>query len=185
MSYQRVVDDAIRHRDRIRELAHRLTDSTIEDFVRRGQHRPGGDGFPPGGGSEVHGGAASTTTEAAALCLAVAADSGEPDTWESWELDLVAEALGDAFAHLAEMAGIARSVTRKLDFVVSVYARTDRLKGGAGDCAACTRLVTGAPDDRLRAGYCAACYMAWIRAGHPDRVAFEHTREASSKRRSA
>lgn len=183
MSHQRIVDDAMRHRDRIRELVHRLTDSTIEDFVRRGQHRPGGDGHPPGGGGEIHGGAANTTTEAAALRNGADADSTEVDTWEEWERDAVADALGDAFGQLAEMAGIARSVTRNLDFVVSVYARANQRPAGAGDCLACDRVVTGAPNDRLRAGYCEACYRAWDRAGRPDRAAFERTREAAPNRR--
>lgn len=193
MSYQRVVDDAIRHRDRIRELTHRLTDPTIEDFVRRGQHRPAGDGHSTGSlGGGGHGSEVSRPTERAAIRLGAKADEDvewgeevQPDTWEDWELDLVAEAERDAFAMLAEMAGIARSITRKLDFVVSVYAKANRPAPGSGDCQACDRVVTGAPNDRLRAGYCMACYQAWLRAGSPDRVAFERTREASPNRRSA
>lgn len=191
MSYSRIVDDAIRHRDRIRELAQRLTDSTIEDFARRGQHRPAGDGYPTSSrGGGAHSSEVARPTETAAVRLGAKADEDvadgeevQPDTWEEHELDLVAKALDDAFAQLAEMAGVAKAMTRKLDFVVSVYAKANQRAAGAGDCQACDRVVTGTPNDRLRAGYCAACYMAWDRAGRPDRVAFEATREAAPNRR--
>jgi hypothetical protein len=45
-----------------------------------------------------------------------------------------------------------------------------------GVCAACGRDVAGTDIDRLRAGFCSACYQAWLRAGRPDRPRFEKAR---------
>lgn len=47
---------------------------------------------------------------------------------------------------------------------------------GSGDCFACGRYVSGSANDRLRAGYCDSCRMAWERAGRPDRVQFQRSR---------
>jgi hypothetical protein len=43
---------------------------------------------------------------------------------------------------------------------------------GAGVCQSCDRFVVGTSKDRLRSGWCAACYMKWRRAGCPDRSEF-------------
>lgn len=49
---------------------------------------------------------------------------------------------------------------------------------GAGACEACKKWVSGGADDRLRAGYCNACRMAWDRQGRPDRAEFARSRRA-------
>lgn len=46
---------------------------------------------------------------------------------------------------------------------------------GSGDCLVCSKYVPGTAEDRLRAGYCNACRMAWVRADRPDRVMFQRT----------
>jgi len=46
--------------------------------------------------------------------------------------------------------------------------RTDDLQH---HCRACTRMVAGTDQDRLRTGFCAACYRAWARAGRPSGAA--------------
>lgn len=52
----------------------------------------------------------------------------------------------------------------------------DLVKNGQGTCPACDQFCSGAHNDRLRAGWCPACYRAWIRAGRPDRNDFTHAR---------
>lgn len=47
---------------------------------------------------------------------------------------------------------------------------------GSGPCGACGRIVAGTSNDRLRSGWCAACYQAWVRADRPDRGLFERRR---------
>ena len=62
----------------------------------------------------------------------------------------------------------------------SIPMTEDRVERGrkptGGDCRACDRYCAGTGEDRLRSGYCAACRMAWRRAGSPDRQAFERDR---------
>lgn len=45
---------------------------------------------------------------------------------------------------------------------------------GAGSCQRCHTGVTGNGEDRLRSGWCPACYQRWIRAGRPDRARFNN-----------
>ena len=40
-------------------------------------------------------------------------------------------------------------------------------------CQACDREVAGTPKDRIRSGYCMACYARWTRQGRPYRATFE------------
>lgn len=54
----------------------------------------------------------------------------------------------------------------------------DELPAGHGECRCCGRFCQPSKDsnDRLRAGYCNACRMAWERSGRPQRTDFEHAR---------
>jgi len=46
---------------------------------------------------------------------------------------------------------------------------------GAGHCQRCSRWVAGTSSDRIRSGWCPACYQAWRRAGCPDRTDWNRT----------
>ena len=52
---------------------------------------------------------------------------------------------------------------------------------GCGDCGACNRHLAGSGNDRLRSGYCPACYRAWRRAAQPDRSEFEAARRKKAE----
>lgn len=58
----------------------------------------------------------------------------------------------------------------------------DELPAGSGTCERCARVVRPdvKPGDRLRAGYCNACYTAWIRGGKPDRFEYNHSHKESA-----
>ena len=80
----------------------------------------------------------------------------------------------DVFAGLAEVASLAAQVDRKATNVLTVGDRArGRQTSLQGDCGACSRPVAGVETDRLRSGYCSACYSWWCRAGRPDRPGFE------------
>jgi hypothetical protein len=49
----------------------------------------------------------------------------------------------------------------------------DKHRAGAGACLACGAWCPGTEHERLRSGYCTACYHRWRRSG-ADRAAFEH-----------
>lgn len=83
-------------------------------------------------------------------------------------------------ADLAQCAGLAVAILRRLDFITHQEARERGRQHTGGDCGACGRYCSNAPDDRIRSGYCAACYHAWRRtdegSGRMDRLAFERSR---------
>lgn len=55
---------------------------------------------------------------------------------------------------------------------------TDPLPAGSGSCEACGHVCR--PDmkkgDRIRSGFCPACYRAWLRDGQPERAPWIFTR---------
>jgi hypothetical protein len=182
VSVRKVEDDAMGNRHVLAKFLELLDDKTIKDLVRRGQHRPAGDGFSPGslGSGGSHGPDVARPTEQAAIRLGAKAveedEVGQPDSWEEWEWDLVANALDTAFRQLGVMAGLARSVRRRIEYVLDVYKKSDVRQPGSGICRACLKQVPGIGSDRLRSGYCDACRKAWARADYPDRVEFEFSR---------
>lgn len=166
------------------------------------------DGFPRGSMSDRSGSDVSKPTENAGvdsipLCLRVIDDvmcEHQPEAHRedgSCALcpcagfmrpatqDLVADWLEEFFAVEAEARGTTRRLGR-LEWLVSHRAddRAGRQETG-GDCLACTRYVPGSVNDRLKAGYCEACYRAWMRymdserrAGRdPSPVAFRSMRQ--------
>lgn len=100
-----------------------------------------------------------------------ATDPHDPTRAYAATLDLEATAVSTHLALLmtpvVELGRASKSYTPKA-------ARTP--SAGAGECSACRCWVSGAANDRLRAGYCDACRKAWDRAGRPDRATFARSR---------
>jgi hypothetical protein len=81
------------------------------------------------------------------------------------------------------------TMTKELDAAAHAWQViihcADSVKGRQttlGVCRACHRDdVPNVPSDRIRSGYCSACFKAWTRTDHGngrmDRLAFEHTRQ--------
>lgn len=63
--------------------------------------------------------------------------------------------------------------------------KDDTLPAGSGECGRCGRFCR--PDqkqgDRIKAGYCGACYRLWLRRGKPERSAF--SREGGAEEEAA
>jgi hypothetical protein len=131
------------------------------------------DGYPTGGSEPVSGGDIGRPTEGAVL-----------------ERERVLESIEDPGGNEARCVGLA-AVDTSLTVAVAALREahqeltqiTARLHAGKvgqrtnmADCQACERPVANTPNDRLRAGYCNACRMAWNRQGQPDRPAFERGR---------
>jgi hypothetical protein len=71
--------------------------------------------------------------------------------------------------------------------LVNFTEKNQGRQAGGGDCQACETFCSGAKDDRLRAGYCNACYTAWVRTAdgrgenwRMDRFTFERMRKEAS-----
>jgi hypothetical protein len=175
---------AMYRRDVIARVVKLLDNSTVidmldcEDLIADGLSRSGDT-------SGVRSGDVNRPTEAAALRLAGAEERtledgtvvpAEPDTWTERERDVVAEAIHEALAAMGEAAGALLIVERKLPVIVDAGAKLRERESSIQQCKACDRDVLGTRDDRLKAGYCEACYKAWSRAGMPDRFMFERDR---------
>lgn len=95
------------------------------------------------------------------------------------------QALHDQWpAMLAALTQSASSAIRTLKLVHAIDDRDEpHRKSGAGYCEACTDWVPGTSEDRIRSGYCDACYTAWTRAARPPRGPFERGRRARAEDR--
>lgn len=85
------------------------------------------------------------------------------------------------------LTGIADNTADAIRTLTLVHAIDDRdephRKTGAGYCQACGEWAPGTPDNRIRSGYCVACYTAWTRAERPERAPFERGRRARAEDR--
>ena len=179
--------DLRRKRDLLIEALQRLDDHTLAELHRRAGVSPKPleqgagptvtDGFPAGGGagrsSDV-----SRPTEKAALIHNRTTDG--KDVWVP-DRDPILLACAELFAGLSEASGIIARVDKQRLYVLTSAERAEgRVSSLQGQCGACGRDVSGASNDKLKAGYCGACYVAWHRADYPDRHAFEVSRRAAS-----
>lgn len=75
----------------------------------------------------------------------------------------------------AEVADVLDRLERTLD-VLTAAGADPAPPAGAGSCQACHAVVTGTANDRIKSGFCTACYAAWLRQGRPDRAEFGASR---------
>lgn len=155
--------DAIKAFERAAEL---LRSGRLDDLLDRNSTPARPDGYPTtasGAAGPTSGGIADPTGQAAELALAHRHD---------YIKRCALAALRDLSRAVAHAQGFAGNLSEGL----RVATKPVTQPAGQGDCLACGRYVTGHPNDRLRSGYCPACYMTWTRRGRPDRTRFERTR---------
>lgn len=148
------------------DLLDRHGDRTV-DFARllaaRGwpSSTGGGGAHTPGGSGTSGTSGTSSRTERAAL---------NPHPWVG-----VDERYADQL-QLLRSAGLAVQAT--ITSVLAHASGDDPEPAGTGHCRRCERFCRPTPDrpqDRIRSGYCPACYRRWLRQGKPDRSGFERT----------
>ena len=86
--------------------------------------------------------------------------------------DPVYEAVKSIATSLNDMASLAMKIDDSVRFILDTNER--RQQSETSVCEACLREVLCTPKDRLKSGYCATHYQAWLRAGKPYRAQFEH-----------
>ena len=91
---------------------------------------------------------------------------------EGKDHDPVYEAVRTIATSLADMASLASRIDDQVRFILDTDEHTKRSETAL--CEACYRVVLCTPRDRLKSGYCATHYQAWLRAGKPYRAQFEH-----------
>lgn len=104
-----------------------------------------------------------------AIALALPADS-------SAEHDPVCAAAADVVGLFGQVSRLTKIVDDQRSYIMATGSDKRGRISSLGSCAACSRDVACTPADRLKAGYCSACYMAWARAGRPDRLEFARDR---------
>lgn len=160
----------IRRRDAALAILARLDDGTCKELARRARGAPV-DGFPSGGsGVAVSTSDVSRPTERAAFR---GLPTEGPDDWsQHLQADPVGDAIAEVFAVMAQVEKQLLTLDRKRGYVLATASDKRGRISSIGSCQACTRSVACNVTDRLRAGFCAGCWSAWVRAGRPDRVAF-------------
>ena len=155
-----------KNRDRIAEALSMLPDDVLREIERRSQEVAGNDGFGSGG-DHVHTQDVSRPTESVALSLVEGKTASDPQMV--------------AFVIISqELLAMRTSAIRVERAVTLVKHITDGRRGREvtlGTCNACGRSdVANTGSDRIKSGYCPACYTEWRRQAQPDRLAFELSR---------
>ena len=156
-------DKLTKARERILEVITRsLTDSNLAEMQRRAEYAAGNDGFGSGG-SSGHSTDVSRPTERTAIALLD----------QRWVSDPQAKAIEIIVTETYAM----RTSALRIDKAWSVIEHiTDGRYGHQSSLQSCGACLRDDLVDRPKNGYCPACRSAWIRAGHPDRLAFEMQR---------
>lgn len=162
-------------RDHIAEIVKKLDNNTLSALRRRagasnraleaGAGSSVTDAYATRGGSErVSGGNTRRPTETTAIAEL---------THPNHEGDPVRILCEEILAHMVEAHGALAAMKQKYELIVDLEDELKGRKSTVGSCRRCSRTVPGTPDDRIRSGYCEACYRAWLRAGRPERQQFE------------
>jgi len=153
------------NKDRQKALAtlNALNETLINDLVRRASTRATVDQSPDEG-TKSKGGISNPTLNAVVRTM-----SGKK----------VADPIYDSVKELAVMLSNIAELAQRIDERVAYITDTKlRIKESEiVKCQACLR-ECGGLKDRVKSGYCQACYMAWYRLGMPYRAKFELERKA-------
>ena len=152
------------HRDRVQLVIELLTDAHLALIEQRSRFQAT-VGREPG----IHGSDVSRPTEAEAVQNIEGRLLPDPQ----------AVAIRIISDELRLMASSSNRIVNAFSTIQNMKPQTKRTSSLA-TCNACLRDdVTNVGNDRIRAGYCLACYTAWNRTGG-DRHAFELTRRGNA-----
>lgn len=159
-----------------RRLILRVLDELdIETLHRRGDQVARLDGYPAGSIGGGGGGPSVLARNEAGDWERVSVTGTELAALSGLEPDPVGRWIADVFALLEAMASAAMGIEGRAESVAKCHEKLNQA-AGAGTCEVCSVYCSGAEHDRLRSGYCPKDFMAWTRAGRPDRAAFKQLR---------
>jgi hypothetical protein len=149
----------------------RLKTRALADVERRSQETSLPDGYRSGGLSDGGKGGDGSITELHAMRLESGAYGRDPVLGACQTVRNLLDSCWDDAVN-AEDAW---------DYLCSVPKQRRGRENSLEGCLACLRDdVTNVGNDRIRSGYCLACYKAWLKTGHggtrQDRPEFEKTR---------
>ena len=153
-----------RDRNRALNTLNKLNETLINDLVRRASSRATSDAKPDGPRTK---GAVSNPT----LNAVIRSMSGVTPQ------DPIFDAVKDLAHILSNIADLSQKADDRIRFITDTTSRIKDVQ--VINCEACLREVAGTKSDRLRSGYCQACYQAWYRSGMGYRLTFELSRRVS------
>jgi len=160
----RNADKMNRDRNRALNTLNKLNETIINDLVRRASSRATSDAKPDGPRTK---GAVSNPTLNAVIRSMSGTNPQDP----------IFDAVKDLAHILSNIADLSRKADDRIRFITDTTSRIKDVQ--VIHCEACLREVAGTKSDRLRSGYCQACYQAWYREGMGYRLTFELSRRVS------
>ena len=158
-------DRMLRDAHRARQALDNLSDELIKDLVRRAGVRSTGE--QTSSGPRAKGDHSDPTLGAVVRSMGRKAP------------DPIYDGVKDIARMLADIAYLSVRIDEKVRFVTEVKERARQ--AAILHCEACGREVAGTSRDRLRSGYCQACYRDWLRSGRPYRPQFEQGKKSEKK----
>lgn len=152
---QRMIADA----NRVRKTMEVMTDAVMNSLAHRAGSRATDDASPESGMKSK--GSISDPTLAAVIRKVDGKRVQDP-VWDTCKE--IAEAM-------SEMARLATAIDIKVRYLTEPNKPRELQ---VHHCEACDREVAGTPKDRIRSGYCEACYHRWTRRGRPARTQFRN-----------
>jgi len=160
----RNADKMNRDRNRALNTLNKINETLINDLVRRASSRATGDAKPDGPRTK---GAVSNPTLNAVMRSMSGITPQDP----------IFDAVKDLAHILSNIADLSQKADDRIRFITDTTSRIKDVQ--VIHCEACLREVAGTKSDRLRSGYCQACYQAWYREGMGYRLTFELSRRVS------
>ena len=149
----------IRDKNRAMNTLNALNETLINDLVRRASVRATVDQSPDEG-AKSKGGISNPTLNAVVRTM-----SGKRVA------DPIYDSVKELAVMLSNIAELAQRIDERVAFITDTKSSIKELV--VVYCEACQREVAGTVSDRIRSGYCQACYQAWRREGMPSRYQFE------------
>ena len=160
----RNADKMNRDRNRALNTLNKINETLINDLVRRASSRATSDAKPDGPRTK---GAVSNPTLNAVMRSMSGITPQDP----------IFDAVKDLAHILSNIADLSQKADYRIRFITDTTSRIKDVQ--VIHCEACLREVAGTKSDRLRSGYCQACYQAWYREGMGYRLTFELSRRVS------
>jgi hypothetical protein len=150
-------------KDRQRALTtlNALNETLINDLVRRASTRATVDRSPDEG-AKSKGGISNPTLNAVVRSM-----SGKQVA------DPIYDSVKELAIMLSNISELAQRIDEKVAFITDTKSRIKEAQIVL--CQACLT-ECGGLKNRIKSGYCGACYMAWYRSGMPARYQFELSR---------
>jgi hypothetical protein len=155
----RAADKMIRDAKRTRSTLDVLSDALLADLVRRAGTRATSE---PTESTGPRGKGHYSDPTLSAVTKKMSKGTVADPVWDS---------VRDIATMLDDMASLCQRIDQRVRFVTETGERAK--ESTIIHCNACEREVAGTSRDRIRSGYCQACYASWIRAGRPYRAVFE------------